>query len=225
MNKTKILLFTLLTLFFNRFYSQELDNGHIPFYAVPYYSYKPLKVNVGKYNDQLETNDTTQLLNLSNQIKTNINNVNIETLFVLSIRLYDLGKKDEAFYWFQTAKTRARVFIDMLDPKKVGSIGSEAFELKQLFSTFSQLVGGYINGYGFNDIEKGANVLEVIKSEIKLIQSYKEVYKKIKFLPEANLEEVKQKTEKKLEESIIYFRANKDDLKKQRIEAGIQDKY
>lgn len=225
MNKIFILLFTVLTMIFTNSFAQDLDNGQIPFYAEPYYNYKPLKINIGKYSEQLMTSDTTQLLDLANKIKADIDNVTIETLYILAVRLYDLGKKDESFYWFHTSKTRARIFIEMLDPNKIGGIGSDAFELKQLFSTFNQIVGVYINGYGFNDVEKGASTMELVKTEVKQIKSYIDVYKNIKFLPETELEKIKTKKEMELEEGIVYFRKNKDEIKKKRIEAGIQDKY
>jgi hypothetical protein len=225
MRKLGFLLVALLTTICFDTWSQELDNGQIPFYAEPYYNYKPLKIKVGEYSDQLKTNDPSQLIVVSDSIKSNIDNVNIETLYVLSLRLYDLGKKDEAFYWFQTAKSRARIFIDMLDPKKVGGMGSEAFEHKQLFLSFNQIAGIYLNGYGFNDVEKGAGTMELVKNEMKEIKSYKTVYKKIKFLPDSELDGFKTKREKEWVEGIDYFRTNKDEIKKKRIEAGIQDKY
>jgi hypothetical protein len=199
--------------------------GHIPFYAEPYYNYDPLKITIGKYKKELLTNDTSKLTILANNIKADINNTDIESLYFLSIRLYDLGKKDDAFYWFQTAKSRARIFMNMLDPKKIGSIGDETFELKQLFIAFNQIVGEYLNGYGFNDIDKGLAVFEKVKSEVKDIQSYKDVYKKVRFLDDKNLETEKANKEKELAQTIDYVKTNREEIKKQRIDNGIQDKY
>ena len=225
MRKFNILILVILAITCFDSLAQDLDNGLIPFYAEPYYNYKPLKIDIGEYSDKLMTNDTTQLLDLSRQIKSDINNITIETLYILSIRLYDLGKKDESFYWFQTAKTRARIFIEMLNPKKIGGIGSEAFELKQLFVSINNNVGVYINGYGFNDVEKGLSTYETVKNEVNAIQSYKDVYKKIKFLPDTELVNIKAEKEKELEGGLTYLKANKEAIVKQRIEAGIQDKY
>jgi hypothetical protein len=67
--------------------------GHIPFYAEPYYNYDPLKITIGKYKTKLLTNDPSELVILANTIKADINNTDIESLYFLSIRLYDLGKK------------------------------------------------------------------------------------------------------------------------------------
>ena len=203
----------------------QSTKGHIPFYAVPYYNYDPLSITIGKYKKELLTNDTLELMILADKIRADINNTDIESLFFLSIRLYDLGKKDDAFYWFHTAKARAIIFVDMLEPKKIGSIGDKPFELKQFFISTSQIVGEYLNGFGFNDIDKGIAVIEKVKSEIKNIQSYKEVYKDIHFVNDEKLESEKNEGEERLTKLIDYIRSHKEEIKKQRIDNGTQDKY
>ena len=203
----------------------QSTKGHIPFYALPYYNYDPLTITIGKYKKELLTNDTTELIALGNKIKSDINHTDIESLYILSIRLYDLGKKDDALYWFHTAKSRARIFINMLDPKKIGGIGDEAFELEHLFIAFNQLAGEYINGYGLNDFDKGIAVFEKVRSEVKNIQSYKDVYKNIRFLNDDHLEAEKTGKEEDLTKLIDYLTTHKEEVKKQRIENGTQDKY
>jgi hypothetical protein len=223
MKSNRNLIIVTLLLFVNLGFSQ--NKGKIPFYALPYYNYQPLTITVGKYKKELLTNDVNQLKKLETKIKTDINNTDIESLYILSIRLYDLGQKDDAFYWFQTAKTRARIFINMLDKEKIGSIGSPAFETKQFFVSCNQLVGEYMNGYGFNDVDKGIAVFEKVKNEVKNIKSYKNVYKNISFIDDSNIEVEKAKKEKELTEGIEYFTKNKAEIKKKRIESGMQDKY
>ncbi|MES2558242.1 MAG: hypothetical protein V4590_00770 [Bacteroidota bacterium] len=225
MKKVCSLFLLLTTLVFADVRAQDLDDGQIPFYAEPYYRYKPLKVNIGKYSDELRTTDTTALLALADSIRSHIDSVTIETLYILSVRLFDLGKKDESFYWFHTAKTRARIFSELLDPKWIGAMGSVAFERKQLFVSFNQIVGVYINGYGFNDVEKGASIMEKVKEEVKSIQPYKDVYNTMLFLPDSSIIPLKVKKEKELEDAVVYYRTHKEEIKKKRIEAGIQDKY
>lgn len=110
----------------------------------------------------------------------------------------------------------------MLDPTYVGSIGSEAFELKTFCGTFSQLVGGYINAHGFNDFDKGVAVFEKVKDEIKDIRSFKRIYKNFLFFDDTKFEEEKAATENNYAKAIDYFKANKDELIKKRIKQGIQ---
>ena len=70
-------------------------------------------------------------------------------LYVAAIRLYDLGYRKEAIYWFYSAQYRGRQFGVLLDQTKMGSIGSPGFELLHAQNAFYQLVGPYINGYAF----------------------------------------------------------------------------
>ena len=200
-------------------------NGPIPFYALPYYNYKPLTITIGKYKDRLMTTDTAALTRLAATIKADINNTDVESLYFLSIRLYDMGKKDAAFYWFQTAKARARVFITMLDPAKTGGIGAPAFEREQLFGAINESVGEYLNGYGFNDLNKCLAVFIRVRSEVKDIRSYKAVYKQMVFLDDARLESAKADKAADLGKTIAYIKANRAEIKAERIKNGVQDKY
>jgi HTH-type transcriptional repressor of NAD biosynthesis genes len=205
--------------------SLQLKNSRIPFYAVPVYNYDPLTIQVGKFSGQLQEEHPARLLALADRIKSEIDEVPIEALYVLSIRLYDLGKKDEAVYWFYTAQNRARIFMGMVDQEEMGGMGSDAFELMQLFSAFNQIVGIYLNGYAFNDVEKLIPIVQKVRAEVQDITSCSRVYKNVQFLPDANLDSCKKSKEEELDGAIIYLRENKDEIKKKRIEAGIQDKY
>jgi hypothetical protein len=203
----------------------QATNAPIPFYAVPYYNYSPLTITIGKYKNELLTSDSATLNRLAATIKADINNTDVESLYFLSIRLYDLGKKDAAFYWFHTAKARARVFVTMLDPAKTGRMGAPAFEREQLFGAIDEGVGEYLNGYGFNDLNKCIAVLERVRSEVKGIGSYKAVYRQLFFRDDANLQSAKVETAADLGKLIAYIKANKAALRADRIKNGVQDKY
>jgi hypothetical protein len=194
-------------------------------YATPYYNYDPLTITIGKYKKELLTKDTIEIINLAKKIKADINNTDVESIYILSIRLYDLGKKDDAVYWFYTAQSRARIFINMLDAEKMGGMGSEAFELKQLFIAFNQLAGEYINGYALNDFDKGIAVFEKVKGEVKDIKSFKGIYKNISFLDDSHLETEIAHKEEDLGKLIDYVKTNREELRKQRIQNGTQNKY
>src|ERR1700728_1762466 len=177
----------ILSIFYATAIQGQATKAPIPFYALPYYNYKSLTITIGKYKNELLTGDSAALNRLAATIKADINNTDIESLYFLSIRLYDMGKKDAAFYWFQTAKARARVFITMLDPAKTGGIGAPAFEREQLFGAINEIVGEYLNGYGFNDVDKCLAVFIRVRSEVNNIGSYKAVYKQVVFLDDAKL--------------------------------------
>jgi hypothetical protein len=215
----------VLSIFYATAIQGQPTNGPIPFYALPYYNYKPLTINIGKYKKELMTTDTAALIRLAATIKADINNTDVESLYFLSIRLYDMGKKDAGFYWFQTAKARARVFMTMLDPAKTGGMGAPAFERVQLFGAINELVGEYLNGYGFNDLDKCLAVFTRVRSEVKNIRSYKAVSKQVVFLDDAKLESAKADKVADLGMTIADIKTNKADIKAQRIKNGVQDKY
>ena len=215
----------ILSIFYATAIQGQATKAPIPFYALPYYNYKSLTITIGKYKNELLTTDTAALTRLAATIKADINNTDIESLYFLSIRLYDMGKKDAAFYWFQTAKARARVFITMLDPAKTGGIGAPAFEREQLFGAINEIVGEYLNGYGFNDVDKCLAVFIRVRSEVNNIGSYKAVYKQVVFLDDAKLESAKSDKVDDLGKTIAFIKANKADIKAQRIKNGVQDKY
>jgi hypothetical protein len=68
------------------------------------------------------------------------------TLMVLAIRLYDLGYRDEAVFWFYVAKERAIVLSEVLDMRARGLAGAD-----EAARNFSILAGPFINGYAFCD--------------------------------------------------------------------------
>ena len=158
------------------------------------------------------------------EIKKEINTINIETLYVLSIRLYDLGKKYEAVYWFYNAQMRARVFMDSLDPNKIGSIGSTAFELKHAFLSFNELAGTYINGHAFGDIDKLIKVLNKVLEENTEYNPSK-VYPKVKFLSKRKMKKIQKDYIDGLKEMIDYVVNNKEEIYRLRKENGIEGKY
>jgi hypothetical protein len=115
--------------------------------------------------------------------------------------------------------------MGMVDQEQIGGMGSEAFELMNFFSAFNQIVGVYLNGYAFNDVEKLIPIVQKVRDEVQDIVSCSRVYKNVQFLPDANLETCKKAKEEELDGAIIYLQENKEEIKRKRIEAGIQDKY
>jgi len=71
------------------------------------------------------------------------------TLMVLAIRLYDVGLRDEAVFWFYAAKDRFIVMSDVLDVKT-----PQLAQADQAVRNFATLAGPVINGYAFCDLAK-----------------------------------------------------------------------
>ena len=146
-------------------------------------------------------------------------------MYVTAIRLYDLGRKDEAVYWFYTAQYRARVFSSILDQEKIGSVGAEAFELKQAYNSFNQLAGTYINGYAFGELPRFEKALTKVVEEGKSLPRYGELYPKLNFAPEAMWAEKNEEVSKGLATLIEHIKTNAGSIKEQRKKTGIEGKY
>jgi len=71
------------------------------------------------------------------------------TLMVLAIRLYDVGLRDDAVFWFYAAKDRYITLSDVVD---VGASGLA--EVEAAMRAFATLAGPVINSYAFCDLAK-----------------------------------------------------------------------
>ena len=95
----------------------------IGIYVQPFYESARMpggqpRVAVGKqYNDLLSSNRREDILAARDLIVAAPKLVTPMTLMVLSIRLYDVGLRDEAVFWFYAAKDRFIVLSDVLDVK------------------------------------------------------------------------------------------------------------
>ena len=197
----------------------------IPVYITPYYDSDGLKISVGEHSKKLKDADAKSIVELSTELKKQQEKLRAEVMYVTAIRLYDLGHKDDAVYWFYTAQYRARVFISILDKEKVGSIGSEAFELKQAYGAFNQLAGTYINGYAFGELDKLEKTLTKVIDQGKSLPKYGDVYPKVKFVSDDSWGEKNKEVSKGLSGLIDYIKNNAEMIKEQRKKNGIEGKY
>ena len=69
------------------------------------------------------------------------------TMMVLAIRLYDMGLRDDAVFWFYAAKDRYRTLAEVLDLNAGG-----LRQVEDAVRSFMALAGPVINGYAFCDI-------------------------------------------------------------------------
>jgi hypothetical protein len=199
--------------------------GPMPLYITPYYNFNGPQVAVGEHSKRLKDADATSIKQLAAELKNEREQLRPEVMYVTAIRLYDLGHKDEAVYWFYTAQYRARLFTAILDKEETRSIGSDAFELKQAYSAFHQLAGGYINGYAFGELDKLEKTLTQVVEEGKSLPKYGKLYPKVKFIPEDAWPEKNREVSRGLSELIGYAKTNAGWIKEQRKKSGIEGKY
>ena len=118
-------------------------------------------------------------------MKKSWDTLNFAETYVAAIRLYDLGFRKESIYWFYSAQYRGRLFASLIDRDKMGSMGDPGFELFQAQNAFQQLVGPYINGYAFGDIDQLVPIIERVQREGKVVPDLTKIYPRVTFKPKS----------------------------------------
>jgi hypothetical protein len=228
------LILTLCTMFFASMFGgcagvdtktpNTLVSSAMPIYVTPFYDSNGPKVSVGQYSQQLENADASTILQLSAKFAKERDKLRVEQMFVMAIRLFDLGQKDEAVYWFYSAQYRGRLFSAILDQDKAAGIGSPEFELPAAFASFNALAGDYINSYAFGDVPKLEQTLAKVEDEGKSLPEMEEIYPKVHFIAKDKWSEKNERVSKGLAGFLSYVKANEDSIKQQRRKNGIDDK-
>ncbi|HMF26988.1 MAG TPA: hypothetical protein VKG24_33395 [Pseudolabrys sp.] len=128
---------------------------HIGIYVQPFYESarspdeRP-RVAVGPpFNDLLSSNKREDIIAARDRILATPKLITPMTMMVLAIRLYDVGLRDDAVFWFYVAKDRYLVMSEVLDVKAQQlALADEAVR------NFATLAGPVINGYAFCDLAK-----------------------------------------------------------------------
>jgi hypothetical protein len=166
MNKFSLVIVAMnLAVFALKAAQSDINPSHIDVYVTPYYNSKGPEVSIGRFNSGLVSAKEDDFLTTIGEMKKDWNRLTFPELYVGAIRLYDLGYRKEAVYWFYSAQYRGRQFGVLLDQTKMGSIGSPGFELLQAQSAFYQLVGTYINGYAFGDTDGLVKIVKRVQKE------------------------------------------------------------
>src|SRR5207244_2405594 len=133
------------------------DPARIEVYVTPYYNSKGPTINVGSFSKGLGANTEPEFVATIARMKQSWDTLSFPETYVAAIRLYDLGFRKESIYW--------RLLATLVDREKMGSIGDPGFELVHAQNAFQQLVGPYINGYAFGDVDQLVPIIEKVQME------------------------------------------------------------
>jgi hypothetical protein len=195
------------------------EKPRMPVYIQPYYNSEPLTIQVGEQSEKLMADDPADLLALATTFKNDMGKVNLPTLYVLAIRLYDVGKKDEAVYWFYTAQYRTNIFKGTIKQET-----PESAELIQSTVAFKQLSGEYINGYAFGDLDKNIAINRQMIKDNAAAPGLSKAYPNLQF-DDAKLKDAAISATQDKEALIKYINENRESIKTQRKANGIEGKY
>src|SRR6266513_5660824 len=161
------------------------DPARIEVYVTPYYNSKGPTINVGPFSKGLGANTEPEFVATIARMKQSWDTLSFPETYVAAIRLYDLGFRKESIYWFYSAQYRGRLFASLIDREKMGSMVDPGFELFQAQNALQQLIGPYINGYAFGEIDQLIPIIERVQREGKIVPDLTKIYPRVAFKPKS----------------------------------------
>jgi hypothetical protein len=201
------------------------DPARIEVYITPYYNSKGPAIDVGPMSNGLSASSEPEFVATISRMKQSWNTLRFPEMYVAAIRLYDLGYRNEATYWFYSAQYRGRLLALLVDQEKMGSIGTPAFELVQAANAFQQLVGPYINGYAFGDIDHLIHVVEQVQKENRTVLDLEKIYPGVTFKQRSEWDAGNNGLNEGLSKFLGMLRDQKATIKNQRSENGTEAKF
>ncbi|HEY4271246.1 MAG TPA: hypothetical protein VGM65_04515 [Candidatus Udaeobacter sp.] len=201
------------------------DPAQIEVYVTPYYNSKGPVIEVGQFSSGLAAKSESEFVATISKMKQSWDTLNFAEVYVAAIRLYDLGFRKESIYWFYSAQYRGRLFATLIDREKMGSMGDPGFELVQAQNAFQQLVGPYINGYAFGDIDQLIPIIERVQREGKGVPDLTKIYPRVSFKPKSEWDAGNKGLNEGLTKLLTTLRNEKASIKQQRIERGMEAKF
>src|SRR6266581_7626820 len=201
------------------------DPAHIEVYVTPYYNSKGLAIDVGPFSSGLAAKNEPEFVATISKMKQSWATLNFPETYVAAIRLYDLGFRKESIYWLYSAQYRGRLLATLIDQEKMGSIGNAGFELFHAQNAFQQLVGPYINGYAFGDIDQLIPIIERVQREGKTVPDLTKIYPRVAFKPKSEWDAGNKALNEGMTKLLVTLKNEKASIKQQRIERGMEAKF
>jgi hypothetical protein len=202
-----------------------IDQAHIDIYVTPYYNWDGPAISVGPFSEGLASKSEDRFLATINKMKGSWDKLSFVELYVAAIRLYDLGYRKEAVYWYYTAQYRGRLFGILLDQEKMGGIGARGFELLQANSAFFSLEGPYITGYAFADFDYLMEVIARVQKEGEKIPDLTAVYPGVTFMNATEWGSQNMELNRGMGELVTVFKQQKEHIREQRIAQGLEAQF
>src|SRR5689334_16090326 len=201
------------------------DPAHIEVYITPYYNSNGPTIDVGPFSNGLAAKNETEFIATIGKMEKSWDTLNFAETYVAAIRLYDLGFRKESIYWFYSAQYRGRLFASLIDRDKMGSMGDPGFELFQAQNAFQQLVGPYVNGYAFGDIDQLVPIIEKVQREGKTVPDLTKIYPRVAFKPKSDWDAGNKGLNEGLTKLLMTLKNEKASIKQQRLERGMEAKF
>lgn len=201
------------------------DPARIEVYITPYYNSDGPVIEVGRFSKGLAAKTEPEFVETIVKMTQSWGELRFPEMYVAAIRLYDLGFRNESTYWFYSAQYRGRLFASLVDQEKMGSMGAPAFELVQAANAFQQLVGPYINGYAFGDIDRLVQIVERVQKENKTVPALEKLYPGVTFKRQSEWTVGNESLNEGLTKFLSVLKEQKTSLKETRVKNGTEAKF
>ncbi|HEX3369121.1 MAG TPA: hypothetical protein VHS56_06065 [Candidatus Cybelea sp.] len=201
------------------------DPGTIGAYVTPYYNSAGPVIKVGKFSSGLASQVPGQFVATIVRMKKQWGTLNFVELYVGAMRLYDLGYRNEATYWFYAAQFRGRQYAALVDRNKLGNVGSPGFELYHAQDAFFQLAGPSINGYAFGDVAVLQKIVAAVESQNRTVPDMSSMYPGVAFIHKAQWPQKNAELESGLAKLAEYLSTQKPQIAQERERNGTQARF
>ena len=200
----------------------------LPVYVLPYYNSKGLQISVGKFSRELKSADSESILRVVEQMTKEWQTLTLEQMHVAAIRLFDLGHRDEAVYWFHSAKLRFRLIHAALKKDEKGNISKYAEAHLRGLGAFILLSGQFINRYAFRFPARLTKTLNRILKSSGKVPALTKIYPQHEYVEEsqqaAALKTARNGTERLIEAVALIKPSNGEQATQQDLEEAFAKK-
>lgn len=201
------------------------DASRISGYVLPYYNSNGPVIKIGPFSSGLAARSERTFVSTVLQMKKQWNRLSFPELYVAAIRLYDLGYRNEATYWFYSAQYKGRQFAMLVDQRRLGNIGDPGFELYHAQDAFFEVAGPVINGYAFGDIDELRRIIQKVASENRTVADLTSIYPGISFKSRSQWQEINASLNDGLSKLSAQLTTQKDRFAQQRAQNGTAQRF
>lgn len=130
----------------------------------PYYDSKKALINVSRYSESLGTESVESLKATAEQMLKEKPLLTPEQMYVVAVRMYNLGLKDEALYWFYEARYRSGLFVGALKDRYHLDSNSETFKLWTAYNAFYDQTKDVFNQYAEQDYDRWLKLIRKVRA-------------------------------------------------------------
>lgn len=196
----------------------------MPIAVTPFYDSQGPQINVGDYSPRLGITDLEALTTLAQEMADQKQLLTPEEMYVLAIRLYDLGDRDGAVYWYYEAQFRAKLFQQAIEPNQMVRVGEPTFELTTAYDSFQKLAGNFINGYAGCDLDNWIRIATVVMNDNPSPPELDQIFPNIIFVERTQWQSINKNVATGLAVLIDYIAENGELIKQQRAQQNM-DQY